>query len=226
MSETRVERVRRMEELLDLVLAHPHDIPLIRPALEELNAYYFGGPWLSDYEADERGLLPPGLKRGVLGQDTLYDLLPDYDHILKGGSPMKQIAHEELPSYGITTNHNIMDNGERRFRLGGSDGSTYIRTEASGDSGWENSHYHTRLSELCIVQSGRATYAELSEGRLLLREYEAGEFFIVPPMTVHNCRLSPNAVLHTVKFGDCSNADWCPAPELDALVRDGEVPRD
>lgn len=43
--------------------------------------YYFGGTWLQDYEADERGELPRGLKRGILGQDTLYDLylrLKDY----------------------------------------------------------------------------------------------------------------------------------------------------
>ena len=31
--------------------------------------------WQRDYEADERGLLPANLKRGVLGQDALYDLL-------------------------------------------------------------------------------------------------------------------------------------------------------
>ena len=83
MREDRIARIRHMEALLDTVLAHPHDISRIRPALEELNSYYFGGPWLSDYEADEQGLLPPDLKRGVLAQDTLYNLLPDYDHILK-----------------------------------------------------------------------------------------------------------------------------------------------
>ena len=43
--------------------------------------YYFGGTWLQDYEADERGELPSEFKRGTLGQDTLYDLylrLKDY----------------------------------------------------------------------------------------------------------------------------------------------------
>jgi hypothetical protein len=29
------------------------------------------------YEADERGELPPDLKRGVLSQDALYDLLEE-----------------------------------------------------------------------------------------------------------------------------------------------------
>ena len=31
--------------------------------------------WRKDYEADEAGTLPAGLKRGVLSQDALYDLL-------------------------------------------------------------------------------------------------------------------------------------------------------
>jgi len=226
MREDRIARIRHMEELLDTVLAHPHDISRIRPALEELNFYYFGGPWLSDYEADEQGLLPPDLKRGVLAQDTLYNLLPDYDHILKGDSHMKQISQEELPEYGITTSHNIMDNGERRFRLGGADGSVYIRTEATVCSGWQNSHYHTRLSEMCIVQEGWVYYAELIDGKVEARKYTAGEHFLIRPMIAHNSYMGPNAILHTVKFGDCSNADWCPAPQLDTLVRELPVPTD
>ena len=41
--------------------------------LASLTEYYEGGQWLKDYEADEQGLLPKGLKRGILAQDTLYD---------------------------------------------------------------------------------------------------------------------------------------------------------
>ena len=40
-----------------------------------LDAYCTSGEWREDYEADERGELPPELKRGVLSQDALYDLL-------------------------------------------------------------------------------------------------------------------------------------------------------
>lgn len=43
--------------------------------LAELTAYYEGGQWRKDYELDEQGLLPPTLKRGVLSQDGVYDLL-------------------------------------------------------------------------------------------------------------------------------------------------------
>ena len=41
----------------------------------ELIAYYENGQWLRDYESDERGELPSNLKRGVLSQDGLWDLL-------------------------------------------------------------------------------------------------------------------------------------------------------
>lgn len=43
--------------------------------IQQLNAYYTSGQWLEDYTADENGELPPNLKRGVLSQDALYDLL-------------------------------------------------------------------------------------------------------------------------------------------------------
>ena len=39
--------------------------------------YYTSGLWRDDYEADERGELPPDLKRGVLSQDALYNLLSE-----------------------------------------------------------------------------------------------------------------------------------------------------
>ena len=66
----RIERVEQYEKLFDEASAHhtPEKIAL-------LDAYYTSGEWLEDYESDERGELPPDLKRGVLAQDALYDLL-------------------------------------------------------------------------------------------------------------------------------------------------------
>ena len=54
------------------------DAPLtkeLREALRLLEDYYSSGQWLVDYEADEAGAYPPELKRGVLSQDGLYELL-------------------------------------------------------------------------------------------------------------------------------------------------------
>ena len=47
----------------------------LREALRLLEDYYESGQWLVDYEADEAGTYPPELKRGVLSQDGLYELL-------------------------------------------------------------------------------------------------------------------------------------------------------
>ena len=66
----RIERVERYERLFNEA-ATSHDAEKI--AL--LDAYYTSGEWREDYEADERGELPPDLKRGVLSQVALYDLL-------------------------------------------------------------------------------------------------------------------------------------------------------
>ena len=132
---------------------------------------------------------------------------------------MKDLDNSRLAEFGVRTRHSLMDNGERRFRLIGGDGSCYIRTEASEDSGWENSHSHSKLSEMCVVQQGWVIYAELVDGKVEARRYEEGESFLIRPMIPHNAYLAPHTILHTVKFGDCTDADWIPSPELDALVK-------
>ena len=43
-----------------------------------LEQYYTSGQWRADYEADEAGLFPADLKRGVLSQDGVYDLLEQF----------------------------------------------------------------------------------------------------------------------------------------------------
>lgn len=135
---------------------------------------------------------------------------------------MKEILDAELARYGIHTQHSIMDNGERRFRLSGRDGSCYIRAEAAQEGGWQNSHLHTRLSELCVVQTGWVVYAELHHGQVTAARYRAGESWIIRPMVAHNTYMSPGSVQHTVKFGDCSDPDWIPSPELDLLIREND----
>ena len=65
-----IERITCMEALFDRAL----ETKIIPEALHE---YYFGGQWLADYQADERGELPQNLKRGVLSQDGLWNLLSD-----------------------------------------------------------------------------------------------------------------------------------------------------
>ena len=70
----RIERVEQYERLFDEALVQPDP-----EKLQLLNTYYTSGQWRDDYEADERGELPPDLKRGVLSQDGLYDLVERTD---------------------------------------------------------------------------------------------------------------------------------------------------
>lgn len=137
---------------------------------------------------------------------------------------MQRIQDSELAQYGISTSHHKMENGERRFRLTGADGSAYIRTEAAPGGGWQNSHYHTALSELYLVQRGWMLFAELEEGGLSVERYGAGEFCVSRPMVPHNVYMGPGAVLHTIKFGDCSRADWQKSEALDELLPRIELP--
>lgn len=71
-----IDRITRMESVFDALRADPSRADLLR----ELKEYYEGGQWLRDYEMDEAGLLPPDLKRGVLSQDGVYDLLEICDN--------------------------------------------------------------------------------------------------------------------------------------------------
>ena len=132
---------------------------------------------------------------------------------------MKEIKDNQLSEYGIITKHNIMDNGEKRFRLIGGDGSSYIRTEASINSGWQNSHYHTTLKELYLIQKGSVIFAELINNKIHTKKYSEGEFFISQPMISHNVYMFPNTITHTIKFGDCSKPDWNEAKELDDIIK-------
>lgn len=81
----RIDRITQMEGLLDKsteVIARLEqaleDFNALAPDIAELEAYYTSPLWRKDFEADEAGKLPKDLKRGVLSEDGIYDLLTDY----------------------------------------------------------------------------------------------------------------------------------------------------
>jgi len=84
----RIQRIRAMEEKFDALSTAVtelqkalEDYEAALPLLQELTDYYTNGQWLADYEADEAGLLPPELKRGVLSQDGMNDLLTKLEEL-------------------------------------------------------------------------------------------------------------------------------------------------
>ncbi len=132
----------------------------------------------------------------------------------------QKIEDSELEKYGIRFCHERMDNGELRFRLISGDGSSYIRCENASESFvWENSHSHSALREMIIVQRGELVFAQYENGRASFRLLRAGDYAVTCPHIPHNDGLSARTVVHTVKFGETENGDWLPSPELDALTK-------
>ena len=81
-TEKELDRIRHMERLFDEVsAAHAQGkvCAALEPAIRELTAYMDGGQWIRDYAADGRGALPADLKRGVLSEDGLYNLLTELE---------------------------------------------------------------------------------------------------------------------------------------------------
>jgi len=87
---TRIERITHMEGLLDKsteVIARLEqaleDFSALQPDIAELEAYYTSPQWRKDFEADEAGKLPKDLKRGVLSEDGVWNLLETYERLRK-----------------------------------------------------------------------------------------------------------------------------------------------
>ncbi len=134
-------------------------------------------------------------------------------------------AHDSdlLPvEFGIVAHHERMPNGELRFRLFGADGNGYVRTIAGNKGGWQDSHYHCRVRETYIVESGWMTLAVWQDdrGEVVLTRFDPGQIVTTEPLRRHNVYLPAKAVIHTVKHGSVSDEpDWHAAPELDVLTK-------
>ena len=87
MTETeRIRRVREMERRMHELSAAAEGLQTALaayeaalPARRALEDYYESPLWQEDFAADEAGLLPADLCRGVLTEDALFDLLGDTD---------------------------------------------------------------------------------------------------------------------------------------------------
>ena len=90
MNKDNIDRIIKMEKYYDLLLKTIKECPkkiiedkFIIKIKNELISYYESKQWLIDYELDEKDLLPNELKRGVLSQDGIYNLLIDINEIEK-----------------------------------------------------------------------------------------------------------------------------------------------
>ena len=75
-----IERIKWMEQRFNKVLATIKDgsavsLRTIKEDVAELSKYYGSELWKQDFAADEAGNLPSDLKRGVLSEDGIWNLL-------------------------------------------------------------------------------------------------------------------------------------------------------
>ncbi|MBR5937972.1 MAG: GNAT family N-acetyltransferase [Clostridiales bacterium] len=86
--EMNIRRIKEMEAILDEGVnllsggGTEERIRSFQTEIEKLEKYYTGPFWREDLALDEEGKLPKDLKRGVLSEDAVYDLLDRNKEIL------------------------------------------------------------------------------------------------------------------------------------------------
>ena len=87
-SKEQIARIRQMEQKLAMSSAAIKRLSsalvkydAVKEAISVLNEYYGSEQWRKDYADDEAGLLPASLKRGVLSEDGIWNLLTDWQEL-------------------------------------------------------------------------------------------------------------------------------------------------
>lgn len=85
--------VCQMEAILDKALTILDELEekiaeykAFQSELRKLEEYYVSPQWKKDFDIEEKGLFPKDVKRGVLSEDSIYDLLErnkEMQYILK-----------------------------------------------------------------------------------------------------------------------------------------------
>lgn len=79
-----IERIKKYESYMDeatLLIRTDRNSDRLKYLISELEAYYESVKWRKDFENDEAGLLPKNLKRGVLSEDGINNLLDEYKEV-------------------------------------------------------------------------------------------------------------------------------------------------
>ena len=79
-----IARIKKYESYLNeaqQLLCAGENSDRLKYLISELEAYYESVKWRKDFESDEAGLLPKNLKRGVLSEDGINDLLDKYKEV-------------------------------------------------------------------------------------------------------------------------------------------------
>ena len=85
-NNSQILRIRHFEELRvaaeEMLEAYSEEAAdALKETIDALESYYASPEWKQDFADDEAGLLPADLKRGVLSEDGIYNLLERYREI-------------------------------------------------------------------------------------------------------------------------------------------------
>ncbi len=89
-NKQQIARIRQMERRLDRALLAVKRLSAaldkweaVQEDIAALDKYYGSDEWKQDFADDEAGLLPADLKRGVLSEDAIWNLLADCKELNK-----------------------------------------------------------------------------------------------------------------------------------------------
>ena len=85
-----IERISKMEFRMDRISAIVMELSAVldkyaavQDDIAALSEYYGSDEWKQDFTDDEAGILPSDLKRGVLSEDGLWNLLSDNRELME-----------------------------------------------------------------------------------------------------------------------------------------------
>lgn len=84
------QRIYEMEDILDKAMQKMNaleekmaEYEAFQPEIQKLEAYYISPQWKEDFAADEAGEYPESLKRGVLSEDGIWNVLERNKELLE-----------------------------------------------------------------------------------------------------------------------------------------------
>ena len=98
--ENAIKRINEMESILDEALRRmdnaeeaPQELLEYQTEIKKLDEYYSDQDWKDDFALDEDGLLPKDLKRGVLSEDGIYDVLEWNKEVMERIRGTRMVKH-------------------------------------------------------------------------------------------------------------------------------------
>lgn len=125
------QHIAEMEKIFDKVLQTQsafekaiEEYRELQPEIDKLEAYYASKQWKDDYTMDERGEIPADVKRGVLSEDGIYNMLERNKEII---GMIGENADESPASAKTPTYHEVVKKAQAAAKIRGEYGNKNVR---------------------------------------------------------------------------------------------------